>query len=90
MTLLKAVDGLSKKQIKTFEKFSHTYLLDKIEINTKSRCVLAWSGDIQVFAFPSFTINGLMKDNSSCLCTQILPIVGSNRWPTITACLWMS
>ena len=45
MTLLKAVDGLSKKDIKIFEKFSNTYLLDKLEINTKSRCVLAWSGD---------------------------------------------
>ena len=29
---------------KIMKKFSKNYLLDTIELNTKSRCVFAWSG----------------------------------------------
>ena len=30
--------------VKRVRKFSSTYLLDKLELNTKSRCVFCWSG----------------------------------------------
>lgn len=44
LATLKCIEGLSKKQVRTFEKLSKSYLLDKLEVNTKARCVLAWAG----------------------------------------------
>lgn len=39
-----AEPGIHKKLKKEFPKFSSTYLLDSLELNTKSRCVFCWSG----------------------------------------------
>jgi hypothetical protein len=33
-----------QKQTKINNKLASTYLLDKLELNTKTRCVFAWSG----------------------------------------------
>lgn len=33
-----------KKYVKSVRRFASTYLLDKLELNTKSRCVFCWSG----------------------------------------------
>jgi hypothetical protein len=33
-----------KHHLKEVPKFTKSYLLDKLELNTKTRCVLAWSG----------------------------------------------
>jgi len=46
---MSAVDGLNKKQLKPAVKFANTFLLDHIELNTKARCLLAWSGDQHIF-----------------------------------------
>lgn len=39
-----SVKTLQKHHKKKFPKFSKDYLLDKLELNVKSRCVFAWSG----------------------------------------------
>lgn len=39
-----SLQDLHKDNYKKFPKFSKTYLLDKLELNIKSRCVFAWSG----------------------------------------------
>lgn len=36
----------SKDHIKTIKKVTPIYLLDKLELNVKSRCVFAWSGKL--------------------------------------------
>lgn len=38
-----------KKHNKLIPKLSDAYLLDKIELNTKARCILAWSGEEHIF-----------------------------------------
>ena len=35
--------GLTKQEIKRFNKFAKSYLLDSLELNVKSRCVYIWS-----------------------------------------------
>jgi hypothetical protein len=40
-----SVKGLTKKDIKTINAFARTFLLDKLELNVKSRCVFSWSGE---------------------------------------------
>ncbi len=37
-------DKSLKHHVKGVPKLAKTYLLDKLELNTKARCVLAWSG----------------------------------------------
>ena len=34
-----------KQHKKGMEKYAKNYLLDNLEVNTKSRCVFAWSGE---------------------------------------------
>ena len=36
--------GLHKEHVKGIFKFLKSYLLDKVELNVKSRCIFAWSG----------------------------------------------
>ena len=43
-TQLKSPSLAMKLHKKKFPKFVKSYLLDKIELNTKSRCVFSWSG----------------------------------------------
>lgn len=43
-TLFLEIKDKHKNHKKGMEKYSKTYLLDTIELNTKSRCVFAWSG----------------------------------------------
>jgi hypothetical protein len=40
---LTIVKGLHKDHIKKIPKFAKTYLLDRLELNVKSRCVFCWS-----------------------------------------------
>jgi hypothetical protein len=42
----KAFPGLQKSQLKKFPRAARVYLLDTLELNSKSRCVFAWSGTI--------------------------------------------
>ena len=35
-----------KDHMKALLKITPTYLLDKLEVNVKSRCVFAWSGEL--------------------------------------------
>lgn len=43
--LFVSMPGLHKDHLKGIPKFSQAYLLDKIELNSKARCSLAWSGN---------------------------------------------
>jgi hypothetical protein len=36
----------SKDHVKAIKKVTPIYLLDKLELNVKSRCVFAWSGEL--------------------------------------------
>lgn len=40
----KAFPGLQKSHLKKFPSAARVYLLDTLELNSKSRCVFAWSG----------------------------------------------
>lgn len=42
--LLLRSDGLNKKAAKGLPKYNSTYLLDALDLNTKSRSVFCWSG----------------------------------------------
>lgn len=42
--LLSNYTGTNKKLLKELPKFASTYLLDILELNTKSRSVFCWSG----------------------------------------------
>lgn len=47
-TILRLI-AFSKDNVKGIRKAAKTYLLDKLELNVKSRCVFAWSGkDVDV------------------------------------------
>lgn len=51
-----SIKGLHKTHIKGMQKFSKTYLLDKLELNVKSRCIFSWSD-------PEFTGFKPLPDN---------------------------
>lgn len=40
--------GTHKDHKKKLEVYCKTYLLDKLELNKKSRCVFAWSGKLRL------------------------------------------
>jgi hypothetical protein len=42
--LIKSPNLAQKLHKKKFLKFSNYYLLDKLELNTKARCVFCWTG----------------------------------------------
>jgi hypothetical protein len=44
VSFLKRYPFQYKKHMKLIPKLSNSYLLDKLELNTKVRCIIAWSG----------------------------------------------
>jgi hypothetical protein len=40
------IPDLKKDQKKSFPKLAKTFLLDNMELNSKSRCVFSWSGNV--------------------------------------------
>lgn len=59
VNLFQKYPGITKRIQKTLTKNANAYLLDKLELNTKTRCILAWSGmfiylSILYFSFKLF------------------------------------
>jgi len=69
VAVISAIDGLNKKQLKPAIRFANTFLLDHLELNTKARCLLAWSD-------PNYSgFNSLPAD----LCMPVETLIRSRR-----------
>jgi hypothetical protein len=44
LTAFLSIKKLKKQDIKKIKAFARVFLLDKLELNVKSRCVFSWSG----------------------------------------------
>lgn len=55
--LLLTYKSIPKSYKKILPKFSTTFLHDKLEVNTKARCIVAWAGTISPKSFVAFNLN---------------------------------